>query len=265
MKKVKNIELIPLDFREFQRTYTVEKLPESEMIDHMHQYLQQIIPNCTSNFFWFISGSNLSVLDCSDNLHEMTPYKKNEWKKHYPNFLEPIMLKKDFDFLMSASGYMMKFLKDLPAEDRSNYKINLYCRMMDSSGKMRWVVFHAPVNFFDEDGFSICSLVLVSELGLLDISNEPRMNILDITDFRNPKEILVLDEHFFKTEDFPQLSKREKEIVVCIIQGMKTPEIAEKLFISYNTVENHKKNLRTKTGTHTAGELISYILRNNLI
>jgi len=48
-------------------------------------------------------------------------------------------------------------------------------------------------------------------------------------------------------------------------KGLKTPEIARELFISYSTVENHRKNLRVKTNTKTSSELMSFVIQNNLI
>nr|WP_262896563.1 helix-turn-helix transcriptional regulator [Chryseobacterium endalhagicum] len=65
--------------------------------------------------------------------------------------------------------------------------------------------------------------------------------------------------------ELPQLTKREKEILILIAKGYNTPEIAKILFISYSTVENHKSNLRRKTNTKTAAELIAFTIKYNLI
>lgn len=48
------------------------------------------------------------------------------------------------------------------------------------------------------------------------------------------------------------------------ISQLNTPQIAEKLNVSYYTVENHKRNLRIKTKTKTSGELIKFAIDNNL-
>lgn len=61
------------------------------------------------------------------------------------------------------------------------------------------------------------------------------------------------------------ITKREREILALMINGKTSPEIAETLFISYHTVENHKKNLRVKTETKTSVELIYYVLHNNIL
>lgn len=44
----------------------------------------------------------------------------------------------------------------------------------------------------------------------------------------------------------PTLTRREKEIIKMIAQGIKSNEIAEKLFLSPYTVDTHRKNLLTK-------------------
>lgn len=47
-------------------------------------------------------------------------------------------------------------------------------------------------------------------------------------------------------EDAPMLTRREKEILVLIAEGMNSNQIAEKLFLSPYTVDTHRKNLLTK-------------------
>ena len=65
--------------------------------------------------------------------------------------------------------------------------------------------------------------------------------------------------------DLPSISRREHEVLLLMTKGLNSPEIAKQLFISYHTVENHKRNLRQKTKTKTSAELIHYVWSNNLI
>ena len=61
------------------------------------------------------------------------------------------------------------------------------------------------------------------------------------------------------------ITKREKEILALICQGLNSSEIAEKLFLSERTVENHRANLLDKTGCRNSLSLVIYALRNNLV
>lgn len=55
-----------------------------------------------------------------------------------------------------------------------------------------------------------------------------------------------------------KLTVREIEILGLIMQGFTNNEIAEKLFISYETVKSHRKNILEKTGAKNTAALISY-------
>ena len=50
------------------------------------------------------------------------------------------------------------------------------------------------------------------------------------------------------TRERAQLSQREREIIVLIAQGYKNKEIAEKMFITEQTVKNHLHNVFDKLG-----------------
>lgn len=62
-----------------------------------------------------------------------------------------------------------------------------------------------------------------------------------------------------------ELSSREKEILVCVAQGMLNKEIADKFSLSIYTVITHRKNITRKTGIKTVAGLTVYAILNNLI
>lgn len=60
------------------------------------------------------------------------------------------------------------------------------------------------------------------------------------------------------------LSLREREIVVLVAQGYKNKEMAERMFISEQTVKNHLHNIFAKLGVSDRLELALYAIHNNL-
>ncbi len=68
-----------------------------------------------------------------------------------------------------------------------------------------------------------------------------------------------------KTDRREPLSEREKEIIACLIQGMSNKEIANRLFISVNTVTTHRRNIVRKLQIHSLAGLTIYAIANNLI
>jgi DNA-binding NarL/FixJ family response regulator len=61
------------------------------------------------------------------------------------------------------------------------------------------------------------------------------------------------------------LSRREKEILLKICEGLSNHEIADALFISKRTVDKHRANLLSKTGSKNTASLILYAIKNRLI
>lgn len=61
------------------------------------------------------------------------------------------------------------------------------------------------------------------------------------------------------------ITKREKEILQLIIQGLSTPQIAKQLFIANSTVESHRRNLIDKTGVSNTKALIAFAYENGLV
>ena len=61
------------------------------------------------------------------------------------------------------------------------------------------------------------------------------------------------------------LSNREKDVIICVVQGMTNKEIADHLCISTNTVITHRRNLAKKLQIHSPAGLTIYAIVNNLV
>lgn len=61
------------------------------------------------------------------------------------------------------------------------------------------------------------------------------------------------------------LTPREQEVMRLFAEGLSSREIAEKLFISPKTVDNHRNNILNKLGLHSTMELVRYAAKLGLI
>ena len=48
----------------------------------------------------------------------------------------------------------------------------------------------------------------------------------------------------------PILTEREKEVILLLAEGLSNQQIAEKLYLSINTVKYHTQNIYQKLGVH---------------
>lgn len=77
---------------------------------------------------------------------------------------------------------------------------------------------------------------------------------------------LQLSHMLPKTPDNAEaLSEREKDIVIGVVQGLTNKEIADKLFISTNTVITHRRNIARKLQIHSIAGLTIYAIVNKLV
>ena len=126
----------------------------------------------------------------------------------------------------------ISFTTDLPLNCSSHYLIG-----------------QLPVTFdkeqiFNEEFAAIIELLKKETLLLsLEIA-------LDVSKFSGS-----FDERLKETNQKELLSKREKEVLRMMFDGLTNKEIAKKLFISFETVKSHRKNILLKTGSKNTAAL----------
>jgi DNA-binding CsgD family transcriptional regulator len=73
-----------------------------------------------------------------------------------------------------------------------------------------------------------------------------------VTHQKQKQQRLVLD-----------LSRKEKEVALLLLDGLDSQEIAEKMFISINTVFTHRKKILKKLGAKNSNDLMKILISNN--
>ncbi|GAA4309020.1 hypothetical protein GCM10023149_03170 [Mucilaginibacter gynuensis] len=78
----------------------------------------------------------------------------------------------------------------------------------------------------------------------------------------------ILNENLFlrrNLEAFSTLGKREKTVLKLVATGKSSPEIADELFISAETVQTHRRNIKIKLGISNVMEFAEYARAFDLI
>lgn len=63
----------------------------------------------------------------------------------------------------------------------------------------------------------------------------------------------------------PTLTRREKEVLSLLNEGLNGPQMAEKLFLSHFTIETHRKNLMQKLNCNTTQQLLKVAREKKII
>ncbi len=171
----------------------------------------------------------------------------------------------DMVFVAKAEETILKYIyENLRGSSILNYKMSYCFRFKTADGTYQLFQHQAIVLSVDENGSFGKSLNI-------------HTNISHITDVNNHKVTLIgiLDENCFIQLDIKPtippisspciFSKRQKEIIHLIADGLKNQKIAEKLFISLNTVKNHRKAILKKAYVNNSSELIAKCITEGLI
>lgn len=130
----------------------------------------------------------------------------------------------------------------LPSDSKLNNKLN--ATLYDIYNNEEWLRLHSLV---EEKIFVPAIRLMENKVKQQDVSK----NISSMV--------------FGSTDNTEALSDRETDVVVCIVQGMANKEIADKLFISVNTVITHRRNIARKLQIHSTAGLTIYAIVNGLV
>ena len=94
---------------------------------------------------------------------------------------------------------------------------------------------------------------------------QPAVRLLEKQQSSDDVSAKILGQINPNAEGGEQLSEREKDVVIGVVQGLTNKEIAEKLFIAPNTVITHRRNIARKLQIRSTAGLTIYAIVNKLI
>jgi len=111
----------------------------------------------------------------------------------------------------------------------------------------------------DIDQTSIPDRVITPESKGISRELNPNM-VYKMLRIESERRFIIKNAHKFNC-----LTHREKEVLSCILEGYSNPEIADRLYISRNTVEQHRKNIKRKLKVSNMAELFKFGYAFNLV
>lgn len=260
--------LKPVTLKDFIETAKNEqKLSFSNYEEFFEIQIKEASNYAIGPYFWIIGdNANMKITAASDNIGQFTPFEKDIWTNSSPQLLAENIHLDDRFYVLSALQLAIAKIEELPAERQSMVRVNIYARMLNAKNEHRWVLMQIPGLYINKATLSNCGVITFTDLSHLNFTTPPvMMTLTDKIDDQNNYYHIAANEMKLVNANLPNITKREQEVIRLMASGLKTPQIAEKLFISEITVEHHKKNLRVKTETKTSVELMSFVMKNNLI
>jgi len=160
----------------------------------------------------------------------------------------------------------VSFLKNIPPEEHAQYVFSYNYRLKNQQGKYCSLLQRNTFIRSDANGKPLLSLGMVINVDHYKNPNTAVQLIEKVTgnDYSGEAETILKKTYFLNDED-TLITKREKEILKYLADGLSSKQIADKVFLSEHTVIVHRKNMMAKTNSGNIAELVSWAIRNEII
>ena len=186
-------------------------------------------------------------------------WNESEAEERGYSYFFSLMHPDDLPLVLDTSIKSLKFLIDTEPAERMKYKSFFEFRLRDPSGQYVRFIQQNMVLELDLKGNIWLILIL---LDLCPNQQDSKMFQRSMVNMRDNKVCLFNEDSH--TGNI-QLSKRETEILGLLSKGMISKEIADKLFISVNTVNNHRQKIIEKMDVANTSEALSYAEKIGII
>ncbi|MDO7170810.1 response regulator transcription factor [Mariniflexile sp. AS56] len=246
-------------YKEVFKSYAHPSLEEHvQKIIELDAYLPY-----SSTFFCITNTRDLTFEYVSKNMGSCLGLDKNLFETQGMRYFWSRMHPKDIEIWIGALNDLMIFtLNEISVEDRSKMSYTWNYRVKDSKGVYVNIIQNTTPIEFDADNKPIIGLAhytvldsrvkmeICASAKLLNENNEYETKY-----FNNFSQKLLSD----------LISNRERDVIRLLILSHSSKSIAQKLNISPNTVDTHRRNILKKFNISSTGELIGILKMNSSI
>lgn len=175
-----------------------------------------------------------------------------------PRALYELMHPRDIPSVLETLQRGNEFLLSLPGAEKKEYKIIYDFRLRSvKGGYVRFLQQLLPLEL-DAKG-NIWLMLMINDL--VPDRGEDAQPQRKVVNMRTGKLFVFSEDETGKT----LLTKREIEILGLLSKGMASKQVADELFLSVNTVNNHRRNILEKTNTENTAEAVRYAVSLGLV
>lgn len=269
-----NLSLIMNQFVELENTIkklydTLEKFyPENKEID-FGKYLNNIellrsLNEHQDSISILLDVRKYEVINLSGDCYHFFGYSTEEIREDKLQSVFKLLDKQNLNFPINSITWYLNTLKKVPHNYKRKHFGSLWgvCMQHKNGRNLKCLFSFKPLEF-DEENKPILMMVVISDVTHLLKGNNYWFRLTYGDNVEKRSLVYQSTEHTTIEQDI--LTEREKEILRYIADGNDTKHIAASLSISPNTVDNHRRNMLSRTGTRDTTALIQLCKMMNVL
>ena len=210
-------------------------------------------------FYWIFDLQNHSLEMVSEEMNAILGYQRSEFNLE---MLLAAVHPDDRPYLLNFENKALEFLAALPIEKLMKYKVRYDFRVMAKDGRYVRLLHQSIIIQHDEKGQIMRTLGFETDITHIKPEGKPTLSFIGLEG--EPSYINVDVENIFAASK-EVLSKREKQILLLIMEGKLSKEISQLLHISKQTVDTHRNNMLAKCAAANSSELIVKAIRQGWV
>ena len=243
---------------------------KQEYVIYKKDYTGELKDNPLVNGLWtvgrwfsFVANTYTWELEfVAGNSKEIIGYTHEEILRENAQFVADFIFKDDFPFVTEVIHLTMKYVNELPKNERPYVYAVFYARSVRKDGNVFTVQNQNIPLVFDGNNIPFVFANIITDISHIYPTNIPHAVILN--KFSNHQ--YHLDQKNLRLEPYKsRFTTRELDVVRLLIKGFTSRKISEILGISYETARTHRKNILNKANTNNTGQLINYVLLNKIV
>lgn len=198
--------------------------------------------------------TNLRALAISDNMEALLGYSIFDFNKYNTTLLYSVLDPKHLIFFSEVMRLAISndIYKNKSIEKK--FKLTMCgLKVQLGNGKTERLLLRYTPHYFAECNSSEIAIITLNNISFMTKSDFCWGHVAYGKDYMFRNHIISTDN---KNHNSDIISYREKDVLTLITQGFESKEIGEKLFISTNTVEKHRKNMLARTGLRDTTALV---------
>ena len=243
------------EFNKMFKPYTSESMPSRLQFDR-ESYSKFLNFFLFGNSFYFIINHHSVKMDfVSEEITEVFGYCPSEFDIA---FLNSIIHPADRPFFLAIGNRTIDFFSQLPIGKKMKYKVRYDIRFLKKDGNYARMLYQGILMEHDQKGRFLRTLSMLTDITYLKQDGKPVLSFIGMDG-----EVSYLDvtskNIFIESKD--ELTKRERQVLILLIEGRPSKEISQILKISKQTVDTHRKNMLRKKKLNNTGELVGKAIR----
>jgi len=179
-----------------------------------------------------------------------------------PEYFYRRMPEEDLQFVLETVTGTMRFLYCQPGGERRDYKLGFDFRIRRADGRLIRLLQQVVVLELDARGNIWLVLAVNDRIGGPPEA-PPRRSLRHLGNGKS--YLFAAEEPQAAAAAGPELTRREIEVLGLVAVGLASREIADRLYISTATVNNHRQRILSKTGARNSSEAVRYAARLGLL